>query len=159
MLGYLRWGGGFTGVGFSSWEDPDLEGSTLNLVLYMYLRIFTYSSNIFVTNFTPMGSMIASGTRKNLRFFLRSCRSGSDSNEIVGTLGRPVSVSKIFFVLLIPLIGLPLLASVLIVWRGVWSRVPLLCSRWSPSWYSVIVSMVDCCVVLGEGFTRVLDVA
>ena len=55
-----------------------------------------------------------------------------------GTLGHPVSVSKILFEPLIPLFDLPLLDSVLIVWRGVWSHVPLLCSRWSPPWHSVI---------------------
>ena len=39
----------------------------------VHLRIFAYSSNIVVANFDPMVSMLASGTRKNLRFFLRSC--------------------------------------------------------------------------------------
>ena len=42
-------------------------------IVYMYFRIFTYSSKILITNFDPMDSMVASGTWKNLRFFLRSC--------------------------------------------------------------------------------------
>ena len=45
----------------------------LNLVLYMHLRMFTYSSNILMTSFEPMDSMLDSGTWKNLRFLLRSC--------------------------------------------------------------------------------------
>ena len=39
----------------------------------MHLRIFAYSSNILITNFDPMVSMIASGIWKNLRFFLKPC--------------------------------------------------------------------------------------
>ena len=45
----------------------------LNLVLYIHLRIFGYSSNILMTSFERMDSMLASGTWKNLRFFRRSC--------------------------------------------------------------------------------------
>ena len=46
-------------------EDPTLVDPPLNLVLYMYLRIFTYSSNILMTNFEPMDSMLTSRTSKN----------------------------------------------------------------------------------------------
>ena len=66
----MREGVGVSGIRWSSWEDPVLEGSPLNLVLYMHLA---YSSNILITNFDPMDSMLTSGTWKNLRFFLKSC--------------------------------------------------------------------------------------
>ena len=59
-------------VDWASEEAPDLAEPPLNLVLYMHLRIFAYSSNILMASFEPMDSMLASGTWQNLRFFLRS---------------------------------------------------------------------------------------
>ena len=66
-------GVGVLGEGGSPGEGPIPEESPLNLVLYMHLRIFAYSSNILIANFGPMGSMLASGTWKFLRFVLRPC--------------------------------------------------------------------------------------
>ena len=60
------------GIGGSSVEDPVPEEPPLNLVLYMHLRIFVYSSNILMTSFDPMVSMITSGTWKISRFLRRS---------------------------------------------------------------------------------------
>ena len=64
------------GVVFSEEEGSILVGpvpgeSPLNLILYMHLRMFTYSSNILIASFDPMESMLASGTWKNFRFFLK----------------------------------------------------------------------------------------
>ena len=61
------------GVGWASGEASYLVGPPLNLVLYMYLRIFTYTSNTLIANFEYMDCMITSDTLKNFRFFLRSC--------------------------------------------------------------------------------------
>ncbi len=69
----MRGGVGVPGEEGSLREDPVPEGSPLNLILYMHLRIFAYSSNILIPSFEPMDSMRASGTWKNFRFFLRSC--------------------------------------------------------------------------------------
>ena len=41
-----------------SGEDPVSEESPLNLILYMHLRIFAYSSNILMASFDPMDSML-----------------------------------------------------------------------------------------------------
>ena len=48
----------------SSVEDPVPEEPPLNLVLCMHLRIFAYSSNIFMASLDPMASMLVSGTWK-----------------------------------------------------------------------------------------------
>ena len=56
------------GVGGSSVEDLVPEEPPLNLVLYMHLRIFAYSSNIRMASFDPMVSMLASVTWKISRF-------------------------------------------------------------------------------------------
>ncbi len=61
------------GVGWASGEASDLAGPPLNLVLYMYLRIFTYTSNTLITSFEYTEWMLASGTLKNFRFLVRSC--------------------------------------------------------------------------------------
>jgi hypothetical protein len=61
------------GVGWSSRETSDLVESRLNLVLYIHLRIFTYTSNTLITSFEYMDWMLASDTLKNFRFLLRSC--------------------------------------------------------------------------------------
>jgi hypothetical protein len=68
----MREGAEASGICGPSVEDPVPEELPLNLVLYMHLRIFAYSSNILKASFDPMVSMLASGTWKNLRFFRRS---------------------------------------------------------------------------------------
>ena len=60
------------GVGWASKEASDLVTPPLNLVLYMHLRIFTYTSNVLIASFEYMELMLASGTLKNLMFFLKS---------------------------------------------------------------------------------------
>ncbi len=61
------------GVGWASGEASDLVELPLNLVLYMRLDIFAYTSNTLITGFEYMDWMVASGTLKNFRFLLRSC--------------------------------------------------------------------------------------
>ena len=58
----MRGGVGVSGEEGSLWEDPVPEESPLNLILYMHLRMFAYSSNILIASFDPMESMLASGT-------------------------------------------------------------------------------------------------
>jgi hypothetical protein len=60
------------GVGWSSGEASSLVESPLNLVLYMHLRIFVYTSNTLIASFEYMDWMLASDTLKNFRFLLRS---------------------------------------------------------------------------------------
>ena len=60
------------GVGWSSEEASDLVAPPLNLVLYMHLRIFAYTSNALIASFEYMELILASGTLKNFRFLLRS---------------------------------------------------------------------------------------
>ena len=69
----MRGGVGVSGEEGSLGEDPVPEESPLNLILYMHLRMFAYSSKILMASFDPMDSMLASGTWKIFRFFLRSC--------------------------------------------------------------------------------------
>jgi hypothetical protein len=66
-------GGAAMGVGWASGEASDLAGPPLNLVLYMHLRIFAYTSNILISSFEYTEWMLVSGTLKNFRFLLRSC--------------------------------------------------------------------------------------
>ena len=47
-------------VHWASVEVPNLTVYPLNVILYMYLRIFEDSSNIFMTNFMWMDSKVAS---------------------------------------------------------------------------------------------------
>ena len=54
-----------SGICGPSVEDPVPEEPPLNLVLYMHLRIFAYSSNILMVSFDPMDSMFALETWKN----------------------------------------------------------------------------------------------
>jgi hypothetical protein len=61
------------GVCWASGEASSLVGPPLNLVLYMHLRIFAYTSNTLIASFEYMDCMLASGTLKNFRFLLRSC--------------------------------------------------------------------------------------
>jgi hypothetical protein len=63
------------GVGWASEEASDLVALPLNLVLYMYLRIFAYTSNTKIASFECMELILVSGTLKNVRFLLRSCLS------------------------------------------------------------------------------------
>jgi hypothetical protein len=63
------------GVGWASEEVSDLVAPPLNLVLYMHLRIFAYTSNPLITSFEYMESILAAGTLKNFRFLLKSCLS------------------------------------------------------------------------------------
>ncbi len=60
------------GVCWSSGEASSLVGPPVNLVLYMHLRIFAYTSNTLIDSFECMDCMVASGTLKNCRFLLRS---------------------------------------------------------------------------------------
>ena len=59
------------GVGWASKEASDLVAPPLNLVLYMHLRIFAYTSNVLIASFEYMELMLASGTLKNLMFFAK----------------------------------------------------------------------------------------
>ena len=61
------------GVGWASGEASDLVGPPLNLVIYMHLRIFAYTSNTLSDNFEYMDCILPSDTLKNFRFLLRSC--------------------------------------------------------------------------------------
>ncbi len=45
----------------------------LNLVMYMFWRMFAYTSNTLIASFECMELILASGTLKNVRFLLRSC--------------------------------------------------------------------------------------
>ncbi len=63
------------GVGWSSEEVSDLVTPPMNLVIYMHLRIFAYTSNDLIASFEYMELILGSGTLKNFRFFLRSCLS------------------------------------------------------------------------------------
>jgi hypothetical protein len=60
------------GVSWASGEVSDLVEPPLNLVLYIQLRIFAYTSNTLITSFEYMDSIQASVTFKNFRFLLRS---------------------------------------------------------------------------------------
>jgi hypothetical protein len=61
------------GVGWTSGEVSDLVKPPLNLVLYIHLRIFTYTSNTLIDSFEYMDWIPVSDTLKNFWFFLRSC--------------------------------------------------------------------------------------
>ncbi len=61
------------GVGWASEESSDLVAPPVNLVIYMHLRIFAYTSNTLIASFEYMELMLASGTLKNFRFLQRSC--------------------------------------------------------------------------------------
>ena len=63
------------GVGWASGEVSDLVAPPLNLVLYMHLRIFAYTSNALIASFECMELILTSSTLKNFRFLLRSCLS------------------------------------------------------------------------------------
>ena len=78
----LIWTGGVNGVNegvttmgvvWVSGEASDLVEPPMNLVLYIHLRIFTYTSNTLIASFEYMDWMLVSGTLKNFRFLLRSC--------------------------------------------------------------------------------------
>ena len=60
------------GVGWASEEASDIVEPPMNLVLYMHLRIFAYTSNTLIASFEYMECILASDTLKNFRFFLRS---------------------------------------------------------------------------------------
>ncbi len=63
------------GVGWASEQVSDLVVPPLNLMLYMHLRVFTYTSNTLIASFEYMELILPSGTLKNFRFLLRSCLS------------------------------------------------------------------------------------
>ncbi len=63
------------GVGWASVEASDPVAPPLNLVLYMYLRIFAYISNVLIVSFEYMELILASGTPKNFKFLRKSCLS------------------------------------------------------------------------------------
>ncbi len=63
------------GVGWASDEASDLVVSPLNLVLYMHLRIFAYTSNVLIGSFEYEELILASGTPKNFILRLKSCLS------------------------------------------------------------------------------------
>ena len=50
------------GVGWASAEASDLVGPPPNLVLYMHLRIFSYTSNTLISSFEYVDCMLAFGT-------------------------------------------------------------------------------------------------
>ena len=60
------------GVGWASEEASDLVAPPLNLVLYIHMRIFAYTSNALIASFEYMELMLASGTLTNFRFLLKS---------------------------------------------------------------------------------------
>ena len=49
-------------------EAYDPVAPPLNLVLYMHLRIFAYTSNVLIASFEYMELILASGTPKNFIF-------------------------------------------------------------------------------------------
>ena len=51
-------------VGWASEYVSDLVSPPLNLVLNMHLRIFAYTSNVFIASFEYMVLTLASGLRK-----------------------------------------------------------------------------------------------
>jgi hypothetical protein len=63
------------GVGWASEEASDLVAPPLNLVLYMHLRIFAYTSNVLIASFEYMELILASGTPKNFMLLRKSCLS------------------------------------------------------------------------------------
>ncbi len=65
------------GVGWASEETSDLVAPPLNLVLYMHLRIFAYTSNVLIVSFEYMELILilASGTPKNFMLLRNSCLS------------------------------------------------------------------------------------
>ena len=63
------------GVGWASDEASDLVATPLNLVLYMHLRTFAYTSNTLIASLEYTESMLAAGTLKKFRFLLKSCLS------------------------------------------------------------------------------------
>ena len=73
------------GVGWVSEEASDLVAPPLNLVVYMYLRIFAYTSNALITSFEYMELMLASGTLKNLMFLLKS-RLSTDRGPVMNLI-------------------------------------------------------------------------
>jgi hypothetical protein len=62
-------------VGWASEEASDLVSPPQNLVLYVHLRIFAYTSNALIASFEYMELMLVSGTLKNFMFLLKSCLS------------------------------------------------------------------------------------
>ncbi len=63
----MREGVEVLGISGSLVEDPvGPEESPPNLVLYIHLTIFAYSSNILIASVDPMASTLASGTWKKL---------------------------------------------------------------------------------------------
>ncbi len=63
------------GVGWASEEASDLVAPPLNLVLYMHLRIFAYTSNVLIASFEYMELILDSGTPKNFMLLRKSCLS------------------------------------------------------------------------------------
>jgi hypothetical protein len=63
------------GVGWASEEAFDLVAPLLNLVLYMHLRIFAYTSNVLIASFEYMELILDSGTPKNFMLLWKSCLS------------------------------------------------------------------------------------
>ena len=61
------------GVGWASGEASNLVEPPLNLVLYIHLRIFAYTSNTLIDSFEYMECMLVSVTLKNFMFLLRFC--------------------------------------------------------------------------------------
>jgi hypothetical protein len=60
------------GVSWASAEVSDLVAPPLNLVLYMHLRTFAYTSNDLIASFEYMELILASGTLKNFILLLKS---------------------------------------------------------------------------------------
>jgi hypothetical protein len=91
------------GVGWESEEASDIVEPPLNLVLYMHLRIFAYTSNTLLASLEYMDWTLASGTLKTF-FCVPECkRYRTCCPRVGGPLFRPVSSAKIFLSLLLPL--------------------------------------------------------
>jgi hypothetical protein len=54
------------GVGWSSEEASDLVSPPLNLMLYIHLRVFVYTSNTLITSFEYVELILTSDT--NFRY-------------------------------------------------------------------------------------------
>jgi hypothetical protein len=61
------------GVGWSSGETSDLVEPPLNLVLYIHLRIFTYTSNTLIVSFEYLDWMLTSYVRESRHFRPNLC--------------------------------------------------------------------------------------
>ncbi len=118
------------GVGWTSGEDSDLVTPPLSLVLYMYLRIFTYTSNALIASFEYMELILASCTLKNFRFLLRSCLS-TDRAHLIKLICSTFQPWRCITVLMVTRRDAYWFSAVLLALIRYWSQKSdiLLCSR------------------------------